>query len=274
MEDFGYRGDEEKNKFSAIAKKTFMIFATIFSLGAFIYITIHAYYFVYEEENSDIETIKSPQEPIKITEEENIINDNGIKIDHSIYEDIFGNKKANLTPEKTKIRIAPQAPIPPSQSQEKNPVISKINEKNLATEKINNDVKEEKIVVFNDKKKDLKLAPKEDSARQVLMEGTEKRDNSVAIPAKKEEKKRGIRIQLAAVNSESVAEENFKNLYRLYPKLIAGRKSYIEKVDLGKRGIFYRLQIGGFLNQIDAEEFCNRYVVEAQKSRADCIVVE
>jgi hypothetical protein len=45
-------------------------------------------------------------------------------------------------------------------------------------------------------------------------------------------------------------------------------------VSLGKRGIFYRLQIGEFFNQIEAEEFCGKYVAQTKKSRADCIVVE
>jgi hypothetical protein len=105
------------------------------------------------------------------------------------------------------------------------------------------------------------------------MEG-EKRDNTAAPAKKLSGKKVMVRVQVAAMTSKEAAQDNWKKLNRLYPDLFGDFKPFIEKVDLGKRGIFYRLQVGNFFNQVEAEEFCSRYVAKAQKSRADCIVVE
>jgi hypothetical protein len=76
------------------------------------------------------------------------------------------------------------------------------------------------------------------------------------------------------MTSKAASKEYWRRLNKLYPKLFTNLKSFTQEVDLQKRGIFYRLQVGDFYNQIDAEEFCNRYIMQAQKSRADCIVVE
>ena len=76
------------------------------------------------------------------------------------------------------------------------------------------------------------------------------------------------------MSSKENCEEHWKKLSRLYPKVFSGTKYFIEEADLGRRGVFYRLQIGDFFNQIDAEEFCTRFVSQAQKTRSDCIVVE
>jgi hypothetical protein len=76
------------------------------------------------------------------------------------------------------------------------------------------------------------------------------------------------------MTSKSAADEQWTRLSRRYSNLFSGLKPFTEAVNLGKKGIFYRLQIGNFYNQIEAEEFCSRYVAQAGKTKADCIVVE
>jgi len=261
MEDFGYQKDGDQQKFSDLTKRIFLIGATLFSIACFIYVTVNAYYFVYQDKNADIETIKSPEGPIKVIEEEqNSAGNNSIQIDRTIYEDIFGNKKANLKPLNPKIRNAPEPALPPKKTdvvQESAPI--------LKIEKV--PAKEEKIGVFSDQKKE----PTKD-----LLTKTEGEERAAVPPKAKPatEKKRAVRVQIAAMTSKSAAEENWDRLNRLHSSVFSGLKSFIEEVNLGKRGIFYRLQIGNFYNQIEAEEFCNRYVAQAKKSKADCIVVE
>lgn len=82
------------------------------------------------------------------------------------------------------------------------------------------------------------------------------------------------RVQLAALQSESSAYQYWSKLKKSYPKLFVDLKYFIQKVDLGKRGVFYRLQIGHFRNQIKAEEFCVRFIARAKKRKSDCIIVE
>ncbi len=261
MEDFGYQKDGEQGKFSDLSKRAFLVFATLFSLIAFVYITINAYYFVYQDRNADIETIKSPEGPIKVVEEEQNAGDSSqMQVDHKIYEDIFGKKKEATKIENTKVRNAPEPALPPKIVKESTPVT----QENIATKE---QKPEQKIVIYSNDKQ---------QRSQDLLTKTdgEKRDNTAAPAMKPSNKKRAVRVQVAAMTSEAAAEENWKRLNRLYSELFSGLKPFVEKIDLGKRGVFYRLQIGNFYNQVDAENFCNSYVAQAHKSRADCIIVE
>ena len=124
----------------------------------------------------------------------------------------------------------------------------------------------QKIIVYSNKE--------ESSTTKDLLTKESGTENKAVIPPVKKSEKRTIRVQLAAMSSESAAEDNWGKLNRLHSELFSGLKPFIEKVDLGKRGTFYRLQIGNFYNQVEAEDFCNKYVVRTQKTRADCIVVE
>ena len=91
---------------------------------------------------------------------------------------------------------------------------------------------------------------------------------------KNDQRRKIIRVQIAAMSSREMAEDQWKKLLRMNPDLFVNLRNVIQKVDLGKRGIFYRLQIGEFFNQIEAENFCQKYITQIQKTRADCIVVE
>lgn len=259
MEDFGYQKDEEQSQFSSAARRVFLVSATLFSIACFIYVTISAYYFVYQDGNSNIETIKSPQGPIKVSEDEqNVGNENSMQIDRSIYEDIFGNKKETLKQENTKIRHAPTPALPPKKEVSP-PTIVENNSAPMANQ-------EQKIVVYSDQNK-------KNQAKDFLTK-TSGEERASVTPKEKMAKKRAVRVQVAAMTSRDAAEEQWNKLKRLYSNLFSGLKPFTEEVNLGKRGIFYRLQIGNFYNQIEAEEFCNHYVSQAKKSRADCIVVE
>ncbi len=272
MEDFGYQKDDGQNHFPTLIKKTFLVCATLFSIACFIYITVSAYYFVYQEKNNDIETIKSPEGPIKVLEDEkNTNNGNSMQIDRSIYEDIFGNKKESLKQENAKIRNAPEPALPPKLPEMKAQLVKEsaaiVSEKPTTSATKKSEVKEQKIVVYSDQNKG--TVPAKD-----LLTKTNGEERVAAVPVAKAMKKRAVRVQVAAMTSKNAAEENWSRLKRLYSNLFSGLEPFTEEVNLGKRGIFYRLQVGNFYNQIEAEEFCDRYVSQAKKTRADCIVVE
>lgn len=271
MEDFGYQKDGEKGEFPQLAKRVFLVCATLFSIACFVYVTINAYYFVYQDKNSDIETIKSPEGPIKVSEEEqNQVSNDPMQIDRSIYEDIFGNKKGAAKIVDPKIRNAPEPALPPKQVEidrrlikESSPIITEKSDPKTAD-------KDQKIIVYSGDNK------KETASKDLLTKTDGETKVAAARPAPQasQNKKRAVRVQVAAMTSKNSAEEQWKKISRIHSGLFSGLRSFIEEVNLGKRGIFYRLQIGNFYNQIEAEEFCNRYVAQAQKSKADCIVVE
>lgn len=270
MEDFGYQRSNSQNGFSDLTKRSFMVIAALLSLAAFIYITISAYYYVYQDgNNGEVETIKSPEGPIKVVEEEqsNSGGEASMQIDHKIYEDIFGNNKSAQRIENTKVRNAPEPALPPKPVAEPQPKIAPTVAQAEPTKPSKPESKDtQKIIVYSNDDK------QQQHTKDLLT--NEKRDNTAAPQRKASNKKLAVRIQVAAMTSQDAAQENWKRLNRLYPDLFSDLKSYVEKVDLGKKGIFYRLQVGNFYNQIEAEQFCNRYVAQAHKSRADCIVVE
>lgn len=274
MEDFGYQKDGENRQFPDLVKRAFLVGATLFSIACFVYITINAYYFVYQDKNADIETIKSPEGPIKVFEEEQNAQDDSMQIDRSIYEDIFGNKKHAQKQVNPTIRNAPEPALPPKQVEmdrrlikETEPMVDEVKEVKKPTT-----AQEQKLIVYSDQAK--KEKPSQDLLTNTKGERAVAQQPVKPVTPPAFEKKRAVRVQVAAMTSSNAADEQWNKLNRLYPSLFSGLRSYTEEVNLGKRGIFFRLQIGNFYNQIDAEEFCNRYVAQTKKSKADCIVVE
>jgi hypothetical protein len=82
------------------------------------------------------------------------------------------------------------------------------------------------------------------------------------------------RVQVAALSSKNSAVEYWSRLKKSYPSLLSNLNYFTSEVNLGKKGTFYRLQIGNFKNQVDAEEFCRKFISQSGKSKADCIIVE
>lgn len=271
MEDFGYSKNEEQNQFLTLAKKIFLVGATLFSLACFVYITINSYYSVYRDKNGVIEIVKSPEGPIKFSESEtNESNGPIMQINRSIYEDIFGNQKERAASTAPKIRHAPEPAIPINKAdsatiQESAPPLTTETEKTPENQK---------IIIFTDQSE--KKTTNHDllTKNQEQKEKPEKNKPVTIVKQTSANKKRSVRVQIAALTSKNAAIEYGSRLNRLYPNLFSDLKFITEEVNLGKRGVFYRLQVDSFFNQIAAEEFCQRYVIQARKSRADCIVVE
>ena len=253
MEDFGYQKNYDgDDRFSHILKRIFLSLAALFSVAAFIYVTVSAYNYVYEDKISEIKTVKSPKNPIKVIKEDSPRQES-MRIDHKIYEDIFGTKKSSKKVKTAKIKNSPAPAIPPKKV--KKPSARKTKDS-------------QKLIVFSEIKKD-----KNNKDLLTKLDG-DKRDNSAAKPRKSSKRKARVRVQVAAMSSNKSAQKTWRSLKRSYPTLFNNLEPFIKKVNLGKRGIFYRLQIGDFFNQVEAESFCRRYVAAAKKSKADCIIVE
>ena len=148
---------------------------------------------------------------------------------------------------------------------------------------------ESKIIIFNQKNKDkeaeninnkesknlissqggglLNINEKQGSIIKNLSQN-QKEDNQ------KKDRARIVRVQIAAMSSKSVAEANWQKLKTEHGKIFSKLKPFIEEINLGKKGSFYRLQVGNFFNQVEAEEFCIKYINATHKNKADCIVVE
>ncbi|GAN68384.1 SPOR domain-containing protein [Acetobacter orleanensis] len=86
-----------------------------------------------------------------------------------------------------------------------------------------------------------------------------------AEPARKPEESRPVasastggkyRIQLAALQSEAQAQQEWSRLKTRYPMLFADRTPVIEKVQRDN-AIFYRLRVGGFASVAETRTFCS-----------------
>ena len=290
MEDFGYSKQQEESATNSIIKRAFLIGATLFSIACFVYVTINAYYFVYQDGDANVETIKADADPIKVVEQEEVADGDKMHIDSTVYEDIFGNKKYAKEKE-VHIRESSAPALPPKnyddqladasalkKSDNKQFVTSAQNGAKATAPNANAAAKNKsgQIIVYSENSvaEDKSLLPAVPKTNAQVVKSAVDSAAAAKQAALKNSGKKYIRVQIAALTSRDTADEYWDKLQRLHPGLFSGLKSVIEQVDLGKRGIFYRLQVGSFFDQVKAEEFCNRYVAQTQKSKADCIVVE
>ena len=78
------------------------------------------------------------------------------------------------------------------------------------------------------------------------------------------------RVQLASARRESSINSLWNRLQQRHSEILDGLSHVSERADLGKRGIFYRLQTGPFATLSEANQLCS-----ALKSRgADCLVIK
>ncbi len=271
-EDFGYLKDEEQHRVAIIAKKALLLGSVLFSISCFVYITVNAYYFAYQDKDSNIRVIKSPAEPIKIVVEGEGV---GIKdIDKTIYDNIVGNR--SLARENfNNVKVIEQAATPLVKKRNPDLVREDLNNNyNKSSQKNNSAIivdnnqpikARDEMMVYNTNQKD-SVSNRKDGVN----------DASLKSPTHNvKQNLRGLsRVQVAALSSKKSAVEYWSKLSRDYPALISHLNYFISEVNLGKKGTFHRLQIGNFRNQVDAEEFCRKFISQSGKTRADCIIVE
>jgi cell division septation protein DedD len=68
----------------------------------------------------------------------------------------------------------------------------------------------------------------------------------------------GYVVQVSAERSDATAQSSFKTLQSRYPHVLGDRSPLIRRVELGKRGVFYRAQIGPFDTVEQAKQLCAR----------------
>lgn len=66
----------------------------------------------------------------------------------------------------------------------------------------------------------------------------------------------GIRIQLASVRSQADAQREWERLRRQHPDVLGTLTASFPTVDLGDRGMFWRIQAGGFASADAAQAAC------------------
>ncbi len=77
-------------------------------------------------------------------------------------------------------------------------------------------------------------------------------------------------VQVAALKSQDGARPAWGRLQKAHTALLSERELAIQEIDLGERGIFYRVQAGYFPDRASALELCTALKVRGQ----DCLVVK
>jgi hypothetical protein len=66
----------------------------------------------------------------------------------------------------------------------------------------------------------------------------------------------GAFVQVSSQRSEADARASFRSLQGKYPKQLGGRHLVVHRIDLGKKGVYYRALVGPFASAGDAAELC------------------
>ncbi len=96
------------------------------------------------------------------------------------------------------------------------------------------------------------VTPIKKSAKQVPAAATPDATVADAAPAS------GWAIQVASATSEDAAWATWKNMQKGH-KILADQKPVVVKADLGTKGVFFRVRITGFDNQVDAQSGCVKF---------------
>jgi hypothetical protein len=81
------------------------------------------------------------------------------------------------------------------------------------------------------------------------------------------------KVQIASVESASSAAKEWKRISHAYKSVFGTNKTDIERVDLGAKGVRYRIYVPGFSSKAEASAFCSR-VKEGTGGKVGCIPVK
>jgi len=78
----------------------------------------------------------------------------------------------------------------------------------------------------------------------------------------------GRAVQLSSQTSEAEAQASLRALQAKYPSQLGGHSSFVKRVDLGAKGIYYRAMIGPFASASEARQFCSDF----KSAGGQCVV--
>lgn len=80
--------------------------------------------------------------------------------------------------------------------------------------------------------------------------------------------------QLVALKNKQQAYNFVEKTKKLFSNMLKNLDVFVVEIDLGNKGIFYRVQVGNFNNKDDATNFCKEYLKITIKNPTNCIVVK
>jgi cell division septation protein DedD len=223
-------------------------------------------------------TIAADNSPTKVKPEEpgGMVVPN---MDKTIYDHISGTPSNDNLPKVERLLPSPEEPVDRATlgSQEETPAPT--------TEQTNNTV-ETPLAETPTPQDSANIPPATSTAKAIVItpppskEGTIKSDDLTLVPegtsqrnatdVQKSGNAAGIKVQLASVKSEKDAVETWNKLKKTHPELLGKLDYYIERKDLGSKGVFYRLQAGPISGSSEARLLCKKLTDLGQ----GCLVVK
>lgn len=225
--------------------------------------------------------VRADKTPIKIKPDD----PGGIKVanmDKSIYSSIDENSDEEELPKVTRILPAPEEPVKraeialkPLKTEEiKAQFDTEGNKRDAKRDNAQVETKTTDYAAINKEQKSLTL---EDMIGEALKDIEPEDIQPTPVPRRKsivvpEENNtdNGPRLQLGAFRTHAEAEQQWKRISGLFSDSLADKKHYIEKADLGAKGVFYRLQVGSLNGSTQAREVCNELIEKKQ----GCFIVK
>ena len=65
-------------------------------------------------------------------------------------------------------------------------------------------------------------------------------------------------VQIGAAKNEASANEEIDRLAKKHPDILAGLSGAVIRVDLGDKGVWYRMRVGPFASRIKANGVCGQ----------------
>lgn len=265
----GLFDDDEENGFRKILYSS----VVVLTIGSFSVLAWYAYKF--SSRPVDVEQlrlVKADDTSYKIKPE----NPGGMEVpymDKTVYDSISSEKKTLPKVE----RILPSPEEPADLRKEKyNAVVEKAKQESAPKEI---EQKPEEVVKKPDEtvkktssfaaffSSDEKPKPATGADLKHVPETNKTRQEAIAVSQPVTSR---YRIQLGAYRTEKIAVDDWKRLQKKYVTELASLHYYIERKDLGEKGIFYRLQAGPLESAASARLACKQLVEQKQ----GCFFVE
>lgn len=114
-------------------------------------------------------------------------------------------------------------------------------------------------------------APPDTKAKAAVAAPTKAPENATPVTKSAAAKtiNSGYRIQMVAFRKAKLADAAWRRLQKTHADILGGLSGHTERVELGKRGTYYRVQAGFFETAAEARSAC----VKLKAKRQDCFIV-
>lgn len=143
---------------------------------------------------------------------------------------------------------------------------------NDITNELNNTINN---IINNEKKAPKEKVVVDQSIKTVIIneDDNNKNNDKITTIQETENDRSYFKTQLVALKNKQQAHNFIEATKKQCGGLLKNLNIFIFEIDLGEKGIFYRVQVGNFNTRADALRFCNEYLKITTGDLTNCMVV-